>query len=178
MNKDNIEYIGITPLDEISEDFFTDISIMPYNNFFFIKRKNPSVKYIIRLSVDYSSSHISINSFKNYKILYISGYQDISIDFINDDNRRSSITKNYPLMLNCVLPHDLLDYKLYLISAVVYPVEKRIIEAKLNFAICYSRKSSSKKNTIDKEALSIANIEPEPSISSLKEIVNIDEEYM
>ena len=54
----------------------------------------------------------------------------------------------------------------------------RSIEAKFNFAICYSRKSSSKKNTIDTEALSIANIEPEPSISSVKEIVNIDEEYM
>lgn len=180
MNKDNIEYIGITPLDEISEDFFTDIAIMPFNNLFFIKRKSPSVKYITRLSIDYSSSHISINSFKDYKILCISGYEDISIDFINDDNKHSSITKNYPLMMNCVLPHDLLDYKLYLPFAVVYPVEKRIIEAKLNFALCYSRKSSSKKNPIDNNTLSIANIdlEPEPSISSVKEIVNIDEEYM
>lgn len=176
MNKDNIEYIGITPLDEISEDIFTDISIMPYDNLFFIKRKNPSVKYITRLSIDYSSSHISINSFKNYKILCISGYEDISVDFINDDNKHSSITKNYPLMMSCTLPDDLLDYKLYLPYAVVYPIEKRIIEAKFNFALCYSRKSSLKKDAVDNTSLSIDTIEP--PISSVKEIVNIDEEYM
>lgn len=175
MNTNNIDFRGITPLNVIKESSYSDFTLFSDTNYFFVKRKNPSIKFIKNFAINYSSLNSELNTVKNHQILNLECSKDFSIDFINSDNKKSSLIKSYPLMINCILPLDLFDYKLYLPFANIYNVEKRIIRVDLTFMICYSTKKSVESKTTEDEKSSDFLVD---SMNNIKEIVDIDEEFM
>lgn len=180
MINDKTELIGITTIEAIEENLLNNNKLIDDTDIFFIRRKNPSIKHITKLEVNFNVDDYVIKTIGNEKFLYITGSKLYTITYINESNKLSTFLKNYPLDIVINLPNVMKKYILYLIDASIFAVEKRIIKVKLHFLISYSTDDNpSDYEEIDdfKEPIDDIPINDIP-INNITEIMNIDEEYM
>lgn len=180
MKKDNIDFLGLTPLEEISKSDYYNHLLIQDTDLFFTKRKSPSIKYITKMIIDFYTTNNSIIKFKKNKILSFDGIKKYTLEFIDNDNKHSTLTREYPLCISASIPINVSNYKLFLIDANIYPLEKRVVKANLQFILCYSLDTSmeltSSKSSTDK--IEVSEKDTKDLLTANKEILDIDEEFM
>lgn len=180
MKKDNIDFLGFTSLDDINKADYTEQLLLRDTDLFFTKRKSPSIKYITKMVIDFYTTNNSIFRLKDYKLLTFDGVKKYTIEFIDNENKRSTLNREYPLLITVSIPNNVSNYKLYLIDASIYPLEKRVVKAYLQFMLCFSYDIPNDSTTTKKinDPINVSSEDKNNMISDIKEIFDIDEEFM
>lgn len=183
MLKNNVELIGLTSLEELSTNDLDNSILFNDTDLFFIRRKNPSIKYISKMDITFSPDY-DLQIYSSNKFLSISGIKRYVITYINDSNKESAITKEYPFMITLKVPSDITNYSLYVIDANIFAIEKRVIKSNIQFLLSYTTSTSIEDDDIDDNIESdtpnedYIDLDKDDTINTVKEIINVDEEYM